>query len=49
MTVRTARRTSYLALMVFLCVYLAALAITLAPRGWLHSNRDRGLHVLLRP
>lgn len=33
-----ARRTSYLALMLFLVAYLGALAIIFAPEGWLKAN-----------
>ena len=36
--IRSARRTSYPPLMVFLIAYLAALAIVLGPQDWLRTH-----------
>jgi len=36
--IRSARGTSYAALMMFAIVYLGTLAIVFVPDGWLHTN-----------
>ncbi len=37
-TIRTARRTSYPALMMFLIAYIGALAIVFGPADWLRAT-----------